>query len=107
MIELISPLIIFFFIYGIGKYFNNYKFIPISVVLLVWVIAFIPIWDVFGTVRFIFPTLPIIYLFVTVSIFDISKNIKYQNIFITLFLAVILLFSVLKVMTQTLIFVII
>ncbi|HIE41382.1 MAG TPA: hypothetical protein EYP80_01835, partial [Candidatus Aenigmarchaeota archaeon] len=89
----ISPLLLFFFLYGILMYFNNKKFLPLIVVFFIWVIGLTPVWDIFGTPRHLYPTIPFILIFSTVAINEVSKNNRYRNVLLSLFLIVFILFS--------------
>ena len=89
----ISPLLLFFFLYGILMYFNNKKFLPLIVVFFIWIVGFTPAWDIFGTPRHLYPTIPFILIFSTAAINDIFKNNRYRNILLFSFLIVFILFS--------------
>lgn len=89
----ISPLLLFFFLYGVVRHFNDEKFVPLTVVFLVWVIGFTPAYHIFGTSRHLYSTIPFILIFSTVAINEIFKNNKYRNILLSLFLIVFILFS--------------
>lgn len=89
----ISPLLLFFFLYGILMYFNDKKFLPLIVVFFIWIVGFTPAWDIFGTPRHLYPTIPFILIFSTAAINDIFKNNKYRNILLSSFLIVFILFS--------------
>jgi len=89
----ISPLLLFFFLYGILMYFNDKKFLPLIVVFFIWIVGFTPAWDIFGTPRHLYPTIPFILIFSTAAINDIFKNNRYRNILLSSFLTVFILFS--------------
>lgn len=89
----ISPLLLFFFLYGILRYFKDRRYVPLIIVFLIWIIGFTPVWDIFGTARHLYVTIPFILVFSTVAINDIFKNNRYRNVLLSLFLIVFILFS--------------
>lgn len=96
----ISPLLLFFFLYGVVRYFNDKRFIPLTIVFLVWVIGLIPIWDIFGTSRHLYATIPFVLIFSTVAINEVFKNDKYRNVLLSLFLIIFILFSLITPVGQ-------
>lgn len=89
----ISPLLLFFFLYGVVRYFNDKRFIPLVGVFLIWIIGLIPVYHIFGTPRHLYATIPFILIFSATAINEIFKNSKYRNILLSLFLIVFILFS--------------
>lgn len=89
----ISPLLLFFFLYGIVRYFSDKKFIPLTVVFLIWIIGLIPVYHIFSTSRHLYTIIPFILIFSTIAISEIFKNNKYRNILLSSFLIVFILFS--------------
>lgn len=89
----ISPLLLFFFLYGILRYFNDKKFLPLIVTFFIWIIGLTPVWDIYGTPRHLYPTIPFVLIFSTVAVNEVFKNNRYRNILLSLFLIVFILFS--------------
>jgi hypothetical protein len=91
--NLISPLLLLFFFYGIIRYSGNRKFIPITIGLVIWSIAYIPVIHTHGSPRQLFPTIPFILIFSTIGLYDILSTPKYKNTLIALFIGFYVLFS--------------
>lgn len=89
----ISPLLLFFFLYGILRYFNDKKFLPLIVTFFIWIIGLTPVWDIYGTPRHLYPTIPFVLIFSTVAVNEVFKNNRYRNVLLSLFLIVFILFS--------------
>lgn len=88
-----SPAILFLFIFGFLIFFRRKIFLPLTAVFAVWTITLIPIWDVFGLPRHVYPTIPLIILFASAAVEELFKNSKYRHLGQSIFCAAFLVIS--------------
>ena len=90
----VSPVLLFFFIYGVIVYFRKDNFIPLSTSFLIWITASIPVWSIFGSPRYLYVLIPLTLAFIVAATQDILKNNRHKNILFALLIAAFVLFSV-------------
>lgn len=96
----VSPLLLFFFLYGLVRYFNDKRFIPLTLTFLVWLFGFTPLYHIFGTFRHLYATIPFVFVFSTVTINEIFSKHKYRYVLLFLFLMTFILFSLIAPVKQ-------
>ena len=89
----VSPLVLFFFLYGAARHFNDVRFAPFISIFLIWVMSFIPVWHIYHEARYLYPTIPFILIFSAIGINDVIKDRRYGYILLSLFLIVFVPFS--------------
>jgi 4-amino-4-deoxy-L-arabinose transferase-like glycosyltransferase len=93
----LSPIILFFFLYGFLRHFKDNNLKPLSILFIVWFLSFSVVYQVFDTPRHFYATIPFALIFSAFAIEHIFKEEKYKNLSLTLFTLVFVGFSVLTV----------
>ena len=77
------PLTIFF-LWGLFSSLKKVEFIPLVIFLAIWLISLAPIFSVFYTGRYLFPTIPIILIFTAAGLKATSSKLTNPNLFLAL-----------------------
>ncbi len=90
---IIPPVLLLFFLYGAIVHLKDYKFVPIAVVFSIWILGFIPIYDVFSDSRHMSPTLPLIFVVSSLTIRELFEKRRYEYILTGLLITAFILHS--------------
>jgi len=96
----ISPILLIFLIYGMIYYFNDKRFVPFYLVLILWVMSLSIVFDIFNPSRYLYPTIPLLLIFISLSIKDIFNTNRFKNILLTILLVTFALFSLVFLMNH-------
>ena len=92
--QIVSPLLIFFFLIGLIKSFKNEKFSPLIISTFLFILALSLVYATFGNVRYLLVLVPSTLIFSAVGISEVFNTIpKYKNLYLTFFLAIFIVFS--------------
>ena len=95
-LNVISPFIIPFTIYGIFAFFKDKHFVPLLVLLILWHISLTPGYAVFSSSRYFIPVLPIALIFGTAAMYKISEKISYANTLLSGLICLFIIFSLFR-----------
>jgi len=93
---LISPLLILFFFFGLFKEFFNKKFSPIYFSFIIFIGGLSIVYDIFGTTRHFLVLVPFIIIFSAMGIYEIFKKHELNNILLSSFLVLFIIFSLIS-----------
>jgi hypothetical protein len=94
--KVISPLLLFFFIFAFFKNLKDKRFLPLYLIFLLWIGGLSLIYSVVGSSRHLHVTIPFILIFGVKGVFEVFKDKNYKNVLLTLFTIVFILFSLIS-----------
>ncbi|OGM29993.1 hypothetical protein A2801_00545 [Candidatus Woesebacteria bacterium RIFCSPHIGHO2_01_FULL_41_10] len=90
---IVSPLIAIFYFFGLLNYFAKRKYAPLIISFFIYIGGLSIIYSIFGTQRHLLPMVPFVLVFSALGLYELSRKIKYTYRFLSLFVIVFILFS--------------
>lgn len=93
MDAIVLPVMSVFLIYGFISRLRDIRYLPLYTGLVIFALGLSLVYSVFRSQRYMFPLIPILLIFVTASVYEISRKMKFREFFILAYALCVVTFS--------------